>query len=144
MADAHEKGYLSHLMHSVSVCAFLESELMNEKAQKRKAEAPRPKGPLSFIRKWLRERLPQEYDLWQVGCRQLPNGIVIAGEKVRPWLVLMTSRTNDLVLAHDIVEEEPSAALLWDKLVQAMQNPAAGEPHGPPSCRSGLTNAGSP
>ncbi len=28
LADAHERGYLSHLMHSVSVCAFLESELM--------------------------------------------------------------------------------------------------------------------
>ena len=26
--DAHEKGYLSRLMHSVSVCAFLENELL--------------------------------------------------------------------------------------------------------------------
>lgn len=28
LADAHEKGYLSNLMHSVSVCAYLESDLM--------------------------------------------------------------------------------------------------------------------
>lgn len=28
LADAHGRGYLSHLMHSVSVCAYLESELM--------------------------------------------------------------------------------------------------------------------
>lgn len=28
LAAAHEKGYLSRLMHSVSVCAFLESDLM--------------------------------------------------------------------------------------------------------------------
>jgi hypothetical protein len=28
-------------------------------------------------------------------------------------------------------EEAPPAALLWDTLVQAMQHPAAGEPHRP-------------
>jgi len=28
LKEAHERGHLSHLMHSVSVCAFLESELM--------------------------------------------------------------------------------------------------------------------
>lgn len=28
LSDAHDAGYLSHLMHSVNVCAFLESDLM--------------------------------------------------------------------------------------------------------------------
>jgi transposase/predicted nucleic acid-binding Zn finger protein len=28
LRDAHERGHLSHLMHSVSVCAYLESDLM--------------------------------------------------------------------------------------------------------------------
>jgi transposase len=28
LADAHAKGYLSHLMHSVSTCAFLEADFM--------------------------------------------------------------------------------------------------------------------
>jgi hypothetical protein len=28
LADAHERGYLSHLMHSVSICKYLEDELM--------------------------------------------------------------------------------------------------------------------
>src|SRR5437879_4969020 len=28
LADAHGKGYLSKLMHSVSVCSFLENDLM--------------------------------------------------------------------------------------------------------------------
>ena len=43
----------------------------------------------------------------------------------------MTSHSNDLVLAHEMAEETPSAALLWDALVQAMQHPAAGTPHRP-------------
>src|SRR5262249_38170098 len=39
--------------------------------------------------------------------------------------------SNELVLAHRMPEEAPSAALLWDTLVQAMQHPAAGEAHRP-------------
>ncbi len=98
---------------------------------KKKAPPPQPKGPLGFIKKWLGDRLPQEYDVWQADCRQLPGWIQIAGEKVRPWTLLVTSRSNDLILAHQVPEEAPSAALLWDTLVQAMQHPAAGEPHRP-------------
>jgi hypothetical protein len=45
--------------------------------------------------------------------------------------VLVTSRSNGLVLAHQMPEEAPPAALLWDALVQAMQHPAAGTPHRP-------------
>jgi hypothetical protein len=43
----------------------------------------------------------------------------------------VTSRSNGLVLAHQMPEETPPAALLWDVLVQAMQHPAAGAPHRP-------------
>src|SRR5262249_61619523 len=67
----------------------------------------------------------------QADFRQMPNWIKLAGEMVRPWVVLVTSSSNDLVLAHEIPEEKPSAALLWDTLVQAMQHPAAGERHRP-------------
>ena len=92
-------------------------------------EGPSPKGPLGFIKKWLNKNLPQEYDVWQADFRQMPNWIRIGGQPMRPWVVLVTSRSNDLVLAHEMPEETPSAALLWDTLVQAMQYPAAGEPH---------------
>jgi tetratricopeptide (TPR) repeat protein len=95
------------------------------------AEGPHPKGPLGFIKKWLTKNLPHEDDVWQAGFRQMPDWIRIGGKPVRPWVVLVTSRSNDLVLAHEMPEETPSAALLWDTLVQAMQNPAAGEPHRP-------------
>ena len=46
-------------------------------------------------------------------------------------MVLVTSRTNDLVLAHEIVEEPPSADLLWDTLAEAIQKPMTGQPHRP-------------
>jgi tetratricopeptide (TPR) repeat protein len=103
----------------------------DEQAKRRKAEAPHPKGPLGFIKKWLNKNLPHEYDVWQADFRQMPRWIGIAGEPVRPWVILVTSRSNDLVLANQLADEEPAPALLWDTLVQATQHPAAGEPHRP-------------
>ncbi len=100
-------------------------------AAKKPKERPAPKGPLGFIKKWLSKNLPQEYDVWQADFQQMPNWIKIGGQFVRPWAILVTSLSNDLVLAHEIPDETPSAPLLWDVLVQAMQYPAAGEPHRP-------------
>jgi len=102
----------------------------NAKARK-KGEGTHAKGPLGFIKKWLNTHLPQQDDVWQAGFGQLPSWIRIGGQLVRPWVVLVTSRSHDLILAHEMVEEEPSAALLWDSCVKAMQHPAAGEPHRP-------------
>jgi hypothetical protein len=102
----------------------------NAKARKPK-EGPSPKGPLGFIKKWLNKNLPQECDVWQADFRQTPNWIRMGGKPMRPWVILVTSRSNDLVLAHQMTEETPTAALLWDVLVRAMQYPAAGEPHRP-------------
>src|SRR5262245_56514162 len=103
----------------------------DEQTQKRLAEAPTPKGPLGFIKKWLLKHLPQEQEVWQADCRPLPNPIRIGGDLLRPWAALVTSRSNNLVLANALLVEEPVAASLWDTLVQGMQNPAAGEPHRP-------------
>jgi tetratricopeptide (TPR) repeat protein len=105
---------------------------LRENATVKKKEAgPQPRGPLGFIKKWLNKNLPHEYDVWQADFRQMPNWIRVGGKPLRPWVVLVTSRSNDLVLAHEMPEEKPSAALLWDVLVQAMQHPAAGTPHRP-------------
>jgi tetratricopeptide (TPR) repeat protein len=98
---------------------------------KKPKEGPQAKGPLGLIKKWLNKNLPQEYDVWQADFRQMPNWIRIAGAKVRPWAILVTSRSNDLVMAHQMSEEPPSSALVWDTLAQAMQQPAVGEPHRP-------------
>jgi tetratricopeptide (TPR) repeat protein len=98
---------------------------------KKKEAVPQPKGPLGFIKKWLNKNLTQKVDVWQADFRQMPNWIRIAGEMVRPWTVLVTSPNNDLVLGHQMSEEVPSPALLWDALVQAMRHPIAGKPHRP-------------
>ncbi len=99
--------------------------------QKHKPQAPEARGPLDFVKKWLNRNLSQAPDVWQADLRQTANWLNIGGQPARPWLVLVTSRSNDLVLGHQAVEVEPSPALLWDTLVQAMQHPAAGEPHRP-------------
>ena len=38
----------------------------------------------------------------QADFRQLPDRIRVGGKPVRPWVVLVTSRSNDLVLAHEM------------------------------------------
>jgi len=86
-------------------------------------------GPLLLVKKWLKEKLPQEDDLWQADFRTLP--IRIQGAKDSPWLVLVTSKSEDLVLIHDILPEAPPANLVFDKLVEAMRQPLSGEPHLP-------------
>jgi hypothetical protein len=61
----------------------------------------------------------------------LPNLMRVGGERVRPWAVLVTSRSDDLVLGHVIAVEEPGEAALWDALAEAMKSPVVGEPHRP-------------
>jgi tetratricopeptide (TPR) repeat protein len=100
-------------------------------AQKHKAKATQPRGPLPMVKNWLKKKLPQEPDTWQATVRQLPNPVEVAGDRVRLWVVLVASSTNALVLGHALLEEEPTAAAVWDVLVKAMQAPAAGEPHRP-------------
>jgi tetratricopeptide (TPR) repeat protein len=104
---------------------------LRENVKKAKKEGPQPKGPLDFIKKWLNKNLPHEYDVWQADFRQLPNWIRGASKPLRLWAVPVTSRSNDLVLTFEMSEEMPSAALLWDVLVKAVQHPVAGQPHRP-------------
>jgi tetratricopeptide (TPR) repeat protein len=101
------------------------------KSKRRKAsQPPAPQGPLPLIKERLK-RLPQGSDVWQAGVRQLPVWVKVGGRPVRPWLLLVTSLSDDLILAQDLLEEPPTADLVWDKLADAMQSPLAGEPHRP-------------
>jgi tetratricopeptide (TPR) repeat protein len=124
-------NYMGGFMAGWKATAGAVAWLRENVASKKEKQGPSPKGPLGFIKKWLNKNLPQEYDVWQADFRRMPNWIRVGGKPMRPWVVLATSRSNDLVLAHEMPEETPSAALLWDTLVQAMQHPAAGEPHRP-------------
>ena len=103
---------------------------------------PASVGPSPAAQERLR-RLPSELDAWQADFRQFARRVEIAGERVRPWMVLVSSRTRDLVLAHALTEQAPSPEVLWDIVAGAMEQPAAGEPHrpsrdpGPPEHRLG-------
>jgi tetratricopeptide (TPR) repeat protein len=118
-------GFLAGWKDTPGAVAWLRAHVKKPK------EAPHTKGPLGFIKKWLTKNLPQEDDVWQADFHQMPTWIRVAGKPVRPWLVLVMSRSTDLVLAHQMLQDTPATALLWDTLVQAMQHPAAGEPHRP-------------
>ena len=99
--------------------------------RKKKPDQPQGKGPLRFIKKWLLEHLPLENDTWQAASMELPNWLRIGGETVRPWAILVVNPGQHLILAHELLEEPPTTALLWDTLVAAMQHPLAGQPHRP-------------
>jgi hypothetical protein len=77
------------------------------------------------------QQLPQVHDVWQADFRQMPNWIKIGNMNVRPWMILVASRSNDLILATELAEEQPAAAAVWDALAKSIQQPAAGKPHRP-------------
>jgi tetratricopeptide (TPR) repeat protein len=75
--------------------------------------------------------LPIESDIWQADCRQLPTWFQEEGQPIRPWNLIVASRTNDLALGQETLAEQPGPAALWKTLAQTMQEPLAGEPHRP-------------
>ena len=89
-----------------------------------------PVGPTPLVKKRL-ARLPQSFDVWQADVRPLPLWINIAESPMRPWTILVVNRSEDLVLAQELVDEPPSTEAIWAQLVKAMEKPAAGEPHRP-------------
>ncbi len=92
------------------------------------AEAPHESQP--FDRQGL-EAVPQTFDVWQLGTRQLSATVRAGDQAVRPWMTGVFSRTEDLVLAFELTHEPPTAAQAWQVLVKAVRQPAAGEPHRP-------------
>jgi tetratricopeptide (TPR) repeat protein len=100
------------------------------KPKARKTRGPRTQGPLPLVKKRLL-RLPQVFDVWEADVRQLRSRVEIGGELVHPWIVIVTSPSNGFVLSQTLVEEYPSADLVWDQLAEAMQSPIMGTPHRP-------------
>jgi len=98
---------------------------------KRKTDQASARGPLPQIKARLKQQVPQTDDAWQADYRQTPEWIIVNERKVRPWLVLVGNRSNGIILSHVMLETEPSAEMLWDSLVDAMQKPMAERPHRP-------------
>ena len=77
-------------------------------------------------------------EVWQADVRPMPAWITGEGEPYRPWVAVVVSRTDDLVLAHQAAPKRPPAEWLWEAILQAIRQPAIGEPH-----RPGLIEVGS-
>jgi hypothetical protein len=105
---------------------------LRESAPKKKRKPPKSKteGPLPLVKKRL-EKIPKAFDVWQADCRQFGPRIEEGGELLLPWLVVVMSRTNDLILSQSMSLEPPTADALWDQIASAIQKPAMGESHRP-------------
>jgi tetratricopeptide (TPR) repeat protein len=103
----------------------------NEKSRTRKrAKEPPAEGPSPAAKEDLRQ-LPQVFDVWQADCRQAPIWVGREGDLVRPWLALVLSTSDGLILGQAMNEERPGVDGLWDVLAGAMQQPLDGEAHRP-------------
>ncbi|HWE36167.1 MAG TPA: hypothetical protein VG406_06310 [Isosphaeraceae bacterium] len=98
--------------------------------KRKKAKGPAAEGPTPLSKERLR-RLPREFDTWQADAREFPRHIEAEGHRFRPWMVLVTSRTDNLVLGNALSEVPPTPEEVWDALAAAMLEPAMGEPHRP-------------
>ena len=76
--------------------------------------------------------LPRESDdVWQADARPMPAWITGDGQPYRPWMGIVISHENNLVLAHQLAPDHPPAAWMWDVVAQAMRQPTASSPHRP-------------
>ncbi len=87
-------------------------------------------GPSAAGRERLMQ-LPQAYDVWQAGFRQLLTWIQVEGKRVVPWVVLVASRESDRLLATKLLTEQPTSEVLWDALAEAMRKPGDEQPRRP-------------
>jgi len=76
--------------------------------------------------------LPQNPDeVWQAAVRPLPIWVEAEGGPERPWTSLVANVTDDLILATQMVPEEPADDWIWQGIQEAMLQPGVGEPHRP-------------
>ncbi len=124
-------SFLAGWKSTLGAVAWLRNSVTKPKA------VPQDKEPGAAVKKLI-NNLPLEDDVWQADCRPFPNWIRIAGEHpARPWVVLVTSESDDLVLGHQISEGTPSSSYVWEALVQAIRHPRMGTPHRPSTLQVG-------
>ena len=77
--------------------------------------------------------LPQCADeRWQADIRRMPSWVEgKEGGVVRPWCLMVTDCTHELILRCELVEEHPDPDALWEQLAKAMCAPVAGDPRRP-------------
>jgi len=104
---------------------------LQEATGSRKKRAAGVKGPTPLLLARLK-RLPHRGDTWMADCRELPMYIEgNRGQPTRPWIILVVSFGQQLILAQQMSEEQPTAEQMWDTLTEAMQKPLMGSKQRP-------------
>jgi hypothetical protein len=76
--------------------------------------------------------LPSRADeVWQADVRPMPAWIMGQGQPYRPWVALVVSKTEDLVLAYRMTPERPPADWLQEAVFEAVRRPMTGNAHRP-------------
>src|SRR4051794_27538925 len=75
--------------------------------------------------------IPQQFDIWQIDAQPAANTLRVNDRTVRPWMMVVVSRTEGHVLAFELLHDEPSIDQVGQILQKAIQGPEAGEPHRP-------------
>jgi hypothetical protein len=57
--------------------------------------------------------------------------IKVGRELKRPWVIVVFNPETEMMLATEVIEEDPSVEEVWARLVRAMQRPAFGDPGRP-------------
>lgn len=129
-AIVYVRDALSAWRSTPGALTWLREATREKSKKKRKDEGPPAAGP-SALGKARLKRLPQSFDIWEADRRMMATLTEHEGQLVQPWMILVTSRSNGLVLAQSMTAEPPSAARTWDVLEHAMGRPMMGDPHRP-------------
>ena len=97
-------------------------------AQTKAPVAPRATGPTPRAKQRLR-KLPLAYGtLWQATVDQLDVPSADGTAAHSSWMILAINLQTGQLIVQDVLEVQPAADLLWDRLTEAMENPADGSP----------------
>jgi tetratricopeptide (TPR) repeat protein len=90
--------------------------------------APRATGPTPRAKQRLR-KLPLAFGtLWQVAVEQIDLPSEDGTTTFSSWMVLAVDLQTGQLIVQDVLEMQPTAGLLWDRLTEAMENPTDGSP----------------
>jgi len=127
-AVIYAAGSLGDWKSTPGATAWLKASSPEAKAKR--SPKPKTEGPLPLVKKRL-ERLPQTFDVWQADFREFGPRIEEGEDLIRPWFLVVISRTNGLIEAQALDMEAPSSDRLWDVLAEAMRKPIMDDPHRP-------------
>jgi tetratricopeptide (TPR) repeat protein len=89
------------------------------------------KTPTAASKTKVKKLARREGIIWQAAARKMPVWVGSPGRLRRPWVVLVASPDDQLILGQALLDEAPTASVLWDVLSRAMLRPAVGEPYRP-------------